>query len=152
MRLTPNFHLREFTRSQTAARAGIPNEPSKNQIATLRFWCEEIGEPARERFDAPVRISSGFRSPALNKAVGGSPNSQHQRGEAADFEVVGHSNLEVARFVRDELFFDQLILEFWDGRDPHSGWIHCSVTRGCRARGEVLQMVKGKGYVRGLPE
>lgn len=150
MRLSPNFTLQEFTRSQTASRLGIDNTPNKDQVRSLGVWCEFVGEPVRKYFKSPVRISSGFRGRALNRAIGGAQNSQHQRGEAADFEVIGHSNLEVAQYIADELEFDQLILEFWDGKDPHSGWVHCSYSLS-QQRQEVLQMVKGKGYMRGLP-
>ena len=71
--------------------------------------------------------TSGYRSPALNKAVGGSKTSQHCNGQAADFESTRISNPNLAKWIEKNLRFDQLILEFYDGEDPNSGWIHCSM-------------------------
>src|SRR5690606_13316858 len=101
----------EMTRSDTASRRGIRNTPSTVQIAAMTLLCHRVLEPVRAHFGKPVRITSGFRSPELCLAVGSSVSSQHARGEAADFEVTGVDNLEVARWIRDRLAFDQLILE-----------------------------------------
>ncbi len=88
--------------------------------------CANILEPVRVHFDKPVIITSGFRSPELCVAIGSSTNSQHAKGEAADFEIPGVSNKELADWIHDNLPYDQLILEFFDGKDPNSGWVHCS--------------------------
>ena len=98
-------------------------------------------------------ISSGYRSPELNKAIGGSENSKHCHGMAADFEcrgARGASNLEVAHWIRDNLTYDQLILEYYDGRDPYSGWVHVAFNKG-KNRQQTLTKVKGVPYTAGLP-
>ena len=137
---------------ETAERLGLDNTPHTSAVIdNLRRWCERIGEPVRAHFGKPVLISSGYRGEELNCAIGGADRSQHMIGEAADFEVVGYSNLEVAQYIAGGLLFDQLILELWDGSDPHSGWVHCSTTAR-RNRGDTLQLVKGRGYVKGLPQ
>lgn len=156
MQLSEHFTLGEFIKSQTASRLGLDNTPGNLAKESLRFWCHMIGEPVRKHFDAPVVITSGFRSTEVNKAIGGTEKSQHGKGEAADFEVVGYSNLEVASWIKESLKFDQLILEFWDGIDPYSGWVHCSIKiKTSIMRGEVLQaIVLNTGnikYIRGLP-
>lgn len=124
--LSEHFSLAEFIRSQTATRHGIANQPNAAQTAALQALCANVLEPVRKHFGQSIRISSGFRSLALNRAIGGSTSSQHSHGEAADFEISGVSNKAVAEFIRDRLAYDQLILEGYDGKDPNSGWIHVS--------------------------
>ena len=148
MKLTPHFSLAEFTFSETARKEGIPNVPSERQIVSMRALCENVLEPARAHFGRPVRITSGFRSPELCVAVGSSKRSQHAKGEAADFEIAGISNYEVACWIRDHLRFDQLILENYHRGHPNSGWIHCSY-RTDRARHSVLTYARRK-YFAGL--
>ncbi|TKD52152.1 DUF882 domain-containing protein [Sphingomonas baiyangensis] len=146
MQLSKHFNLREFTRSQTAARRDIPNVPGKAETAALKLLCEKVLEPIREQF-GPVMISSGYRSPRLNAAIGSGPMSQHTKGQAADFEVPGVSNYEVARWVQRNLAFDQLILEMWKKGDPNAGWIHVSFRE--PNRNQVLTY-DGRGYSTGL--
>lgn len=148
MKLSPHFSLVEFTRSATAEREGIANRPSLQQIEALGNWCENIGEPVRAHFGKPVRITSGYRSPALCVAVGSTKKSQHARGEAADFEIAGVSNYEVACWIRDTLRFDQLILENYVRGQPNSGWVHCSY-RADSARRSVLTYAR-RSYFTGL--
>ena len=126
MKLSNNFTLQELTKSQTATRKGIDNEPGTTEIENLIHLAKTILQPVREHFGKPVMISSGYRSPALCEAIGSSAKSQHAKGEAADFEIGGVDNLELATWIADNCEFDQLILEFYDGVDPNSGWIHCS--------------------------
>jgi len=126
MKLSPHCALSEFVSSQTAARRGIDNTPPADVIARLQLLCQHVLEPVRQRFGKPVVISSGYRSPALNRAVGGSATSQHVKGEAADFEIPGLSNVEVARWMERKLNYDQLILEFYTPGQPNSGWVHVS--------------------------
>ena len=85
MKLSENFTLDELTKSQEAIRLGIPNEPNDEHITNLILLCKNILQPIRNHFKMPVSISSGYRSAALCEAIGSSPNSQHTRGEAADF-------------------------------------------------------------------
>lgn len=126
MQLSEHFHLSEFVSSQTAARRRIDNTPPAQAIDNLRRLCKVVLEPIREHF-GPVIISSGYRSPALNRAVGGAATSQHVAGEAADIEVPGVSNVELAEWIaRSGRPFDQLILEFYTPGDPSSGWVHVS--------------------------
>ena len=123
MQLTKNFHLSEFLVSQTASRQGINNIPNQTQIANLKLLAEKVLQPLRDHYQLPVSISSGYRSPALNRAVGGSPSSQHMTGQAADFQIPSIDNYTVAKWIQDNLNYDQLILEFYSG--GNSGWIHC---------------------------
>lgn len=148
MQLSKNFSLRELTRSQVAARRGIDNTPPQAVVERLRALAENVLQPVRDHFGAPVVVTSGYRSPELNDAIGSSDRSQHPKGEAADFEVVGRSNLEVAEWIRDNLTFDQLILEFYTPGDPRSGWVHCSYVP--PPRNQVLTARRGGGYVEGL--
>ena len=129
MSLTKNFSLIELTKSQTAERKGIDNTPSTEHQENLRSLCEMILQPIRDHFEQVVSISSGYRSPELCVAIGSSTKSQHARGEAADFEIFGVSNKELADYIDQNLDYDQLILEYWKGEDePNSGWVHCSFT------------------------
>ncbi len=126
MKLSQHFSYQEFIKSQTATRKGISNEPDDTQLYNMKMICANILEPVRDNFGGPVIITSGFRSPELCVAIGSSTNSQHAKGEAADFEISGVSNKELADWIHDNLPYDQLILEFFDGKDPNSGWVHCS--------------------------
>lgn len=126
MKLSENFYLNEFTKSQIAERHGLDNTPTNEVIENLKLLCQYILQPVRDHFKRPVIISSGYRSPEVNRLAKGSPTSQHVIGMAADFEINGLSNLALAEWIRDNLVFDQLILEFWVPEDPNSGWVHCS--------------------------
>jgi len=125
VKLSENFHLSEFTKSELAVRKGIDNSPTTAVIARLKLLTENILQPIRDAWGT-VTINSGYRSLALNAAIGGSSSSQHTKGEAADFEVLGKDNKELAIWIRDHLAFDQLILEFYQDGDRNSGWVHCS--------------------------
>lgn len=148
--LSKHFTMAEFTRSQTAIRRGINNRPTPAHLEAMKLLCERVLEPVREHFGKPVRITSGYRSAALNRKIGGSQTSQHSRGEAADFEIPGIDNRTVAKWIRDNLRFDQLILEGAKRGDPNAGWIHVSY-RGDRARMDVLTATfPGPKYSRGI--
>ena len=146
MKLSENFSLRELTRSSTALRLDIDNSPNEWQLKNLTYLAENILQPVRERF-GPTKVSSGLRVLALNRAVGSSDSSQHPKGEAADFEVNHISNYKVAEWIRDELDFDQVILEFHTPGDPNSGWIHCSTRRHGENRNNVLTAYREGGKV-----
>lgn len=127
MKLTENFSLGELLKSQTAERKGIDNKPSDpGIIVNLQVLCEKVLQPVRDEFNSPVVINSGYRSPKLNKAVGSSSKSQHTKGQAADIEVPTFSNKDIAIWISENLSYDQLILEFYNGVDPRSGWVHVS--------------------------
>lgn len=123
MKLTEHFTLSDFVRSETADRNHIDNTPSPEVIDNLRALCRNVLEPARVAFCAPIYITSGYRCPALNKAVGGKPTSQHLRGEAADLQVKGVQNLRrLYRMIKDHGVFDQLLYE----SNGATKWIHVS--------------------------
>ena len=126
MNLTENFSLNELTKSQTAERKGINNTPSTEHQENLKRLCESILQRVRDHFERVVSISSGYRSEELCLAIGSKTTSQHAKGEAADFEIYGVSNKELADWINKNLTYDQLILEYWKESDPNSGWVHCS--------------------------
>ena len=125
MQLSRNFSLQELTKSDTAIRRGIDNEPNADQIDKLKMLCENILQPVRDQFGR-VKVTSGYRSPELCAAIGSSVNSQHAKAEAVDFECMGVDNAEVADWVKMNCEVDQLILEYYTPGEPNSGWIHCS--------------------------
>jgi zinc D-Ala-D-Ala carboxypeptidase len=126
MRLTQNFSLKELTSSQTAERKGIDNTPSPEHQDNLKSLCTHVLQPVRDHFSRVVSVSSGYRSQELCLAIGSKITSQHAKGEAADFEIFGISNKELADYIHEDLDYDQLILEYWKESDPNSGWVHCS--------------------------
>ena len=145
MQLTEHFNLAEMIVSPTAKRLGLSNNPTAEHIANMKYVCEKILEPVRAHFGKPVQINSSYRSPLVNKAVGGSPTSQHSNGEAVDFEVPGISNKVVADWVADNLVFDQVILEFYSAADgANSGWVHASIKRNGQNRKQRLIATKSK--------
>ena len=150
MKLTQHFSLSELTRSQTATRKGIDNQPDDEQLANLVALCECVLQPIRDHFGTSVRISSGLRVPELNAAIGGSTTSDHCKGMAADIEVPPIDNLELARWIESSgLAFRQLILEYYDGT-PDSGWIHVSYDPADNKR-QVLTATKQGGKTVYLP-
>ena len=153
MRLTANFTLAEFEKSQAATRLGIPNSVPEDKILSLQALAENVLQPVRDHF-GPVIITSGYRSPELNEAIGGSSTSQHSQAEAADFEVIGVSNKEVAHWIADNCLFDQLILEFYTPGDPNSGWVHCSFDlEVCRKQVLTASRIEGKTvYAQGIED
>ena len=154
MQLSEHFHLSEFTASQTATRRGIDNTPSRGAIENIIELCINVLEPIRISWNAPVIISSGYRSRELNTMIGGSTTSQHCFGEAADIEIFGVDNCDLASWIADYLTFDQLILEFHEhDAGPNSGWVHVSYVSSRKNRLEVLTAKKSSGqtiYVPGL--
>lgn len=143
MRLSPNFTLPEFLKSQTALRLGVDMDPPPPVVEALRTLCVEVLQPVRDHF-GPVSISSGWRPLKVNRAIGSSDGSQHVRGEAADFEVPGVSNHEVCKWIEDNLTFDQLILEFYTPGQPNSGWVHVSYTEARPNRKHALTIARQK--------
>lgn len=150
MNLAKNFTLTELTKSETATRFGIDNHPTHEIIENLRGLAENVLQKVRYRF-GPVTVTSGYRSQAVNKKAGGSATSDHCKGFAADFEVPGVDNKVLAEWVRDNLKFTQLILEFYTG-DPESGWVHCSYNP-ANLKNQCLTAIKQNGktvYLNGI--
>ena len=126
MQLSKNFSLAELCKSQTAERMGLSNNPSEDETENLRLLCERVLQPVRDHFNHVVTISSGYRNTILSQKIGSSAKSQHCAGEAADFEIFGVPNNEVFNWIKGNLLYDQMILEFWNSDEPNSGWLHVS--------------------------
>ena len=144
MQLSENFSLLELTKSQTAARKDIDNTPSPEHQENLKLLCTHILQPVRDHFERVVSVSSGYRSEELCLAIGSKITSQHAKGQAADFEIYGLSNQELANYIKENLDYDQLILEYWKKEDPSSGWVHCSY-KGNTNRKQYLKAYKENG-------
>ena len=120
MKLSKNFSLAELTKSQTATRMGLDNNPSEDEQENLRLLCERVLQPIRDHFNHTVTVSSGYRNEILSQKIGSSSKSQHCKGEAADFEIFGTPNNEVSDWIKENLMFDQLILENYEPGQPNS--------------------------------
>ena len=154
MKLSKNFSLKELTRSQTAIRHGIDNSPTLDQLVCLTALTTAILQPIRE-VHGRVDINSGLRVLELNRKIGSSDSSQHVLGMAADLECPSIDNLKLAKWIEENLKFDQLILEFYEKGEPTSGWIHVSYNNQGENRGRVLtaSRVDGKTqYTEGIHE
>ena len=117
---------KEAIKSNTAKRLGIENEPNKEQLKNMKLLAEKVFEPLRLEVGGPIKVNSFFRSPELNKAIGGSSKSQHCHGQAIDIDdTFGvKSNAYMYYFIKSELEFDQMIWEFGDNSNPD--WVHVS--------------------------
>lgn len=132
------FNLHELTRSSTAEARGISNTPSAGEVARLEDLVGEVLDPLREWYGKPIYVTSGYRSPAVNRDVGGATSSQHVKGEAAD--ITTHSraeNKKLYEYIRKHLPFDQLIWEHGDSTGPD--WVHVSYRRE-RLRKQTLRI------------
>lgn len=122
-KLSQNFTIEELTYSDTANRLGIKNIPNTTQLRNLGSLCQNVLQPLRDKLDKPILVTSGFRNEELNRKVGGTPNSQHTRGQAADIIVYGLSNKELYDYIKNsDIVYDQLILE----QTKSSSWVHIS--------------------------
>ncbi len=126
MNLTTNFSLAEMIKSETALRHDMDNTPGETEIENLKRLCEQVLQPVREHFKTGVKVNSGFRHPEVNAKVGGSKTSDHCKGQAADIEIPGIPNADLAIWIMDNLQYTQLILEFYTPGIPDSGWVHVS--------------------------
>ena len=124
MNLTKNFTLSEMVKSDTALRHDMDNTPNEAQTANLKLLVEKVLQPVRDHYAKGVKVNSGFRHPEVNAKVGGSRTSDHCTGMAADIEIPGVANADLARWVADNLQYTQLILEFYTPGVPDSGWVH----------------------------
>ena len=126
MQLTKNFSLAEMIKSETALRNGLDNTPGEVEIENLKRLCEYVLQPLRELYGRGIKVNSGFRHPDVNAAVGGSRTSDHCKGMAADIEIPGIPNYDLAKYIADYFYFTQVILEFYTPGIPDSGWVHVS--------------------------
>lgn len=147
MQLSENFWLHEFERSVTATRRGIDNTVPEDLISSLRYLVQTTLQPLRNIYGKPIRIASGYRTPALNSYIGGSVHSQHMRGEAADIDTVHDNAMLFDMILGEKLAFDQLIWEFGDEKPE---WIHISLKREYN-RGEMLRAYRDKYGVHYAP-
>ena len=145
MQLSKNLVLAEVMRSETAKRKGISNMPTPEHIENFKKLAENVFQPIRDHFAKPIHISSGYRSAALNKAIGGAASSQHCSGEAIDIDMDGTdiTNAEVFNYIKENLEFDQLIWEF--GTDTNPDWVHVSYESTGKQRKQILKAVKKNG-------
>jgi hypothetical protein len=145
MVLSKNLELAEVIRSESAKRRGINNIPTPEHIENLKKLAENIFQPIRDHFNVPIRISSGYRSKALNTAIKGSLTSQHCQGEAIDIDMDGTSitNAQIFNFIKDNLNFDQLIWEF--GTKSNPDWVHVSYESTGKQRKQILVASKVGG-------
>lgn len=152
MNLTKNFTLEELIKSETALRHDMDNTPGEAEIAALKLLAEKVLQPVRDHFGKGVKVNSGFRHPEVNAKVGGSKTSDHCRGQAADIEIPGVANAELAQWIKDNLEFRQLILEFYTPGIPDSGWVHVSYVAEDNKK-QVMTATKKDGktvYLEGL--
>ena len=160
MQLSKNLSLAEVTRSETANRKGISNMPTPEHLENFKKLAEKVFQPIREHFGVPIHISSGYRSAALNKAIGGAgktvngvyiPSSQHCTGEAIDIDMDGTSvtNAAIFNYIKDNLEFDQLIWEF--GTDTNPDWVHVSYESTGKQRKQILKAKKVGGKTTYVP-
>ena len=142
MQLSKHLALAEVTRSDAAKRKGISNEPTPEHLKNFQLLAEKVFEPIREHFAVPIKISSGYRSAALNKAIGGAASSQHCSGEAIDIDMDGTSitNAQIFNYIKDNLNFDQLIWEF--GTKANPDWVHVSYESTGKQRKQILRATR----------
>lgn len=152
MKLSNYLSLAEVTRSDTAKRKGISNEPTAEHLENMKTIAVEVFDKVREYFGVPIFVSSGYRSAALNKAIGGSATSDHNLGRALDLDQDGHgngvTNADVFKFIKDNLEFDQLIWEF--GTDKNPDWVHVGYRKGAN-RKQILKAVREGGKTKYVP-
>jgi hypothetical protein len=145
MSISKHISDKEGVYSRTALRLGIENEPNKEQLANMKLLAKEVFEPLRAYVGGPIKINSFFRSPELNKAIGGSGKSQHCHGQAIDLDdTFGRcTNAEMFEFIKKHLDFDQIIWEF--GNDDNPDWVHVSYVSPDQNRNRCLQAYKENG-------
>ena len=148
MKLTEHFTLEELVASDIAKKHNLDNNPSESVIHNITRLAKLL-ESVRALFNKPIRVNSAYRSPEVNAAIGGSATSAHCKGFAADFEVLGMDNKELALWIRDNLKFTQLILEFYKEGIPDSGWVHCAFDRN-DLKEQVLTATKVDGKTKYL--
>ena len=143
-KLSANFTLSEMVKSETALRHGLDNTPGQTEVDNLKLLAEKVLQPIRDHYKRGVKVNSGFRHPEVNAAVGGSKTSDHCKGQAADIEIPGVANADLAEWIKDNLEFTQLILEFYTPGVPDSGWVHVSYDKS-NLKKQVMTAMKENG-------
>ena len=146
MKISDHITYAEAIHSNTAKRKRIDNTPNPTQVEAMKETAEKVFEPLRSWVGGPIKVNSFFRSPVLNEAIGGVASSQHCKGQALDLDdVYGYkTNAEMFLYIRENLDFDQLILEFYTPGIPDSGWVHVSYNSEGN-RKQVLTALKEDG-------
>jgi len=139
-----------MTKSETALRFGMDNTPTSSETENLRILCENVLQPVRNYYGMGVKVNSGYRHPLVNAKVGGSTTSDHCKGFAADIEIPGVANAELAEWIKENCEFRQLILEFYTVGVPDSGWVHVSYDPSDNKK-QVLTATKKDGKTVYLP-
>ena len=143
--ISEHISYKEGTYSITATRLGVDNTPNDEQLTNMELVAEKVFEPLREWVGGPIKINSFFRSPDLNKAIGGSSKSQHCNGQAMDIDdnYDNATNAEMYHWIKENLDFDQLIWEFGDDDNPN--WLHVSYVSKEDNRNRCLKAYKEQG-------
>ena len=152
MNLTKNFTLSEMVKSETALRHGMDNTPGEAEIENLKQLAEKVLQPVRDAYGKGVKVNSGYRHPEVNAKVGGSKTSDHCKGQAADIEIPGVANADLAKWITENLDFTQVLLEFYTPGIPDSGWVHVSYDPE-NLKKQILTATKQNGktvYLNGL--
>lgn len=139
--ISKNFALDEFTKSKKAKELGISNEPDIDALMNIQQLVNNVLQPLRTGLGVPITVTSGYRSPALNQAIGGASNSQHMQGQAAD--IVSNDNARMFNYIKNHLPYDQLIWEA--GNDDQPKWVHVSY-KTVGNRKQILRYYPGQGY------
>jgi hypothetical protein len=145
-KLSPNFTLSEMIKSETASRRGLDNTPGEVEVNNLKALSVNVLQKVRDHYGKGVHVNSGFRHPEVNAAVGGSRTSDHCQGQAADIEIPGVANGDLAQWIVDNCNFRQVILEFYTPGIPDSGWVHVSYVEGDNKK-QVLTALKENGKI-----
>jgi zinc D-Ala-D-Ala carboxypeptidase len=146
-RISKNISYKEATKSNTALRHGIDNNPNGLQLKRMVATANAVFQPVREYYGVPIAITSFYRSPELNRKIGGSSSSQHCKGEAIDMDadVYGDlTNKDIFYYIKNNLEFDQLIWEFGDDDQP--AWVHVSYRQHGGNRNHVIQAYKEENW------
>ncbi len=149
MILSKNLKLNEVTKSQTAIRKGIDNDPTPEHLENLKLVAENIFQKIRDHFEVPIGVSSGYRSEELNSAIGGSSTSQHCKGQALDLDadIYGKiDNFQLFDYIVENLDYDQIIMEFIQNDKP--AWIHVSYKSEGNRKSKLIAYKDAKGKTR----
>ena len=143
--ISKHISYKEGVYSITAIRKGIDNEPNEEQLSNMKLVAEKIFEPVRTHFNTPIKVNSFFRSPDLNKAIGGSTKSQHCKGQAIDIDdTYGKvKNSDIYWWIKENLDFDQIIWEFGNNDNPN--WVHVSYVSPEKNRNRCLKAYREDG-------